>query len=204
MFSEPGPSYLWERHPYDTVSGALPISLQEELHDEHNVQLAANQRTAQESEEESEEQLDEQNENEDENLDAEESEEPLDEQDEYEDEDLDAEQEDEDQDEEEDDDVEDEASVVEEQRVDDALAVSTEVTVASSFYDIDRLKAVAAEIAGVSPEVESPAARGRRAEGGRASRASWAKIRTIERFTNDGVSHPRYAFHQSSEEDDGD
>jgi hypothetical protein len=105
--------------------------------------------------------------------------------------------------EDEDEDVEDEASVVEEQRVDDALEVSTatDVTVTSSYYDIDRLKALAAEIA-VSPE--PPAARGRRAEGGRASRASWAKIRTIQRFTDDGVNHPRYVLHQSSEEEDGD
>jgi hypothetical protein len=191
------PSHLWERHPYDTVSGAWSMSLPGELHDEHNVQLAANQRRAQESEEESEEQLDEdeqdeEDENTDEDLDAEESEEQLDEQDEYEGEDLDEEED------------EDETSGGDEQRVDDALEVSTEVTVASSFYDIDRLKAVAAEIAGVhvSPEVESPAARGRGAQGGR--RAAWAKIRTSERVTNDGVTHPTYVLYQSSEEDDGD
>jgi hypothetical protein len=238
MFSEQlqGPSYLWEHHPCNTVSGTLPILLPEELHDERNVQLVAKQRNAPKDDagqeavdelqsekvgdeyleetiqtiddefglQESEDQLDEQDEYEDEYLEEaaqaivglQESEQ-LNEQDEYEDEDLDEDNDDDEDEEENEEEDDDEASSVEEQRVDDALEVSTttDITVASSSSNIDRVKALAAAIAGVSPSPRAP--RGRADDG----RASWAKIKTIQRFTNDGVNHPQYVLSQSSEED---
>jgi hypothetical protein len=213
MFSEQlqGPSYLWEHHPCNTVSGTLPILLPEELHDERNVQLVAKQRNApeddagqeavdeQQSEKVGDEYLEETTQAIDDEFGLQESEGQLDEQDEYEDEDLD-EDNDDDEDEENEEEDDDEASSVEEQRVDDALEVSTttDVTVASSSSNIDRVKALATAIAGVSPSPR--AARGRADDG----RASWAKMKTIQRFTNDGVNHPQYVICQSSEEDEGD